>query len=102
MKKLTVFSLVISVVINFALLYRIFDLGVTTTYGSEEILQRNQQVRELEKLLPLLLITTSREQVLHAANQAGLEVTEKREEGTYIGMTLFSFSDNKVTAVTLR
>ncbi|MDD2769731.1 MAG: hypothetical protein PHT19_13420 [Methylococcus sp.] len=101
MSKTIVFMLLFSAAINVALLYRVFDLGVTITYGEEETRQRNQQVMELEKLLPLLMGTTTQEQVLRAANKAGLEVMKSGDDGILVGMTHFSFSGNKVTSVTL-
>lgn len=101
MNKRLVFMLLLSVAINVVLLYRVFDLGVTITYGEEETRQRNQQVAELDKLLPLLMSTTTKEQVLHAANKAGLEVMKSGNDGILVGRTYFSFSDNKVVSVTL-
>lgn len=42
-------ALFISISINIALLYRVFDLGVTTTHGSDEIGYRQRQALELKK-----------------------------------------------------
>lgn len=84
------------------LLYRVFDLGVMTTYEMDEIHCRNRQASELKKLLPLLLKSTSQEQVLLAVKQAGLEVIKKSGEGTYVGTILFTYSGGKVMAVDLQ
>lgn len=43
--------------------------------------------------------SVSKDQVLLAAKQSGLDVFDKLGEGTYVGTALFSFSENKVTAV---
>ncbi|EFB7642808.1 hypothetical protein E4I92_14360 [Escherichia coli] len=102
MEKIIRLALLFSILINAALLYRVFDLGVTTTYGADEINYRNRQASDLKKLLPLLLKSTSQEQVLLAARQASLEVIKKPGEGTYVGTLLFTYSDGKVMAVDLQ
>lgn len=99
MGKIIKLALLCSILINVTLLYRVIDLGVTTTYGADEINYRNRQASDLKKLLPLLLKSTSQEQVLLAARQAGLEVMKKIDEGTYVGTVLFTYSDGKVIAV---
>lgn len=102
MKRSIEFALLLSMVINAALLYRIFDFGVTVTHRADEIHYRDRQATDLEKLLPLLLKTASQEQVILAGRQAELEVIEKLGEGVYIGTVFFSYSGGKITAVHLR
>lgn len=68
----------------------------------EEIHYRNRQASDLKKLLPLLLKSTSQEQVLLAAKQADLEVINKSGEGTYVGTVFFTYSGGKVMAVDLQ
>ncbi len=95
-------ALLCSVLLNAVLLYRVFDLGVTITYGADEIHYRNRQTSDLKKLMPLLRKSTSQEQVLLAAKQAGLEVIKKPGEGTYVGAVLFTYSGDKVITVDLQ
>ncbi|AUO66527.1 hypothetical protein WM46_18245 [Citrobacter freundii complex sp. CFNIH2] len=102
MVRIIRFALLCSILINVVLLYRVFDLGVMTTYGMDEIHYRNRQASDLKKLLPLLLKSTSQEQILLAAKQADLEVIKKSGEGTYVGTVLFTYSDSKVIAVDLQ
>jgi hypothetical protein len=91
--------LLISVLGNAVLLYRVFDLGVTTTYGSDEIRRRSQQAADAEKLLPSLVSGTSRMDLLNAAQKTGLEVLDKGEEGLYVGGIHFVLSGDRVAAV---
>lgn len=102
MEKIIRLTLLCSILINAVLFYRVLDLGVMTTYGVDEINYRNRQASDLKKLLPLLLKSTSQEQVLLAARQAGLEVIKKPGEGIYVGTVLFTYSDGKVMAVDLQ
>jgi hypothetical protein len=76
--------------------------GVMITYGMDEINYRNRQVSDLKKLLPLLLKSTSQEQVLLSAKQADLEVIKKSGEGTYVRTVFFTDSGGKVMAVDLQ
>lgn len=99
MKRVASIVLWISLLGNAALLYRLFDLGVTTTYGADEISRRNQQAAQAEKLVPLLLQSTSRAEVLSAAQKADLEVLEKGEDGLYVGSIHFVFVGDQVAAV---
>jgi hypothetical protein len=85
MKKTLGGLLLMSVLGNVLLIYRVFDLGVTTTYGSDEISRRTQQVADAEKLLPPLLSGTSRTELLSEAQKAGLDVMDKGKEGLYVG-----------------
>lgn len=91
----------ISVLGNALLLYRVIDLGVTITYGADEIGRRSNQAADVQKLLPLLMTHVSRADVLSAAGKAGLEVIDKGDEGLYVGDILFAFSGDLVAAVKL-
>jgi hypothetical protein len=93
--------LVLSLLTNGVLLYRVFDLGVTTTYGADEIDRRSEQAAGAQKLLPLLMPSTSRADLLTAAQKSGLEVLDKGEEGLYIGGVHFVLSGDRVTAIEL-
>ena len=99
MKKTLGVLLLISVLGNAVLIYRVFDLGVTTTYGSDEISRRTQQVADAQKLLPPLLSGTSRMELLSEAQKAGLEVMDKGEEGLYVGGIHFVLSGDRVAAI---
>jgi hypothetical protein len=81
------------------LLYRVFDLGVTTTYGDDEISRRSQQAADAQRLMPLLMPGASRADVLSAAARAGLEVLDKGEEGLFVGSMHFVFTQDRVAAV---
>jgi hypothetical protein len=97
--KILALILVISVLGNVFLLYRLIDTGVTVTYGAAELGYRAKKLKALEKLLPLLLSDTSRDALLSAARKAELEIIEKQGDGTYIGGLQFVFSGNRLTAV---
>jgi hypothetical protein len=99
MKNTLGFLLFISAVGNAVLLFRVFDLGVTTTYGSDEISRRTHQVADAQKLLPPLLSDTSRKDLLSAALKANLEVLEKGEEGLYVGGIHFVLTGDRVAAI---
>tara|TARA_R110000824_G_scaffold118960_2_gene271451 strand:+ start:70653 stop:70979 length:327 start_codon:yes stop_codon:yes gene_type:complete len=90
-KNILTFCLVLSVVGNALLLYRVADLGVTTTHQSEQIRLNAQQAKDAEEILPMLINKTSRDDVLFAARKAGLTTFEK-EEGLIVGQLLFVFS----------
>lgn len=99
MKKALGIALFLSVLGNLVLLYRVFDLGVTTTYGADEISRRSRQAADAQKLLPLLMPGTSRSDVSSAARKVGLEVIDKGEEGLYVGGIHFVVADDRVAAV---
>jgi hypothetical protein len=99
MKTLFGVLLVISIIGNAILLYRVLDMGVTTTYQSDEIKQRGEQLEGIQKLWSSLLPNTSRADVLNAARKSGLEVLDKQEEGLYVDGIHFVFSGDQVTAV---
>lgn len=96
------FALMCSVFINAALIYRVFDLGLTITHGSDDAQYRAQQSSDLTKVLSLLLKSTTRTQVLAAGKEAGLDVIEKQEEGDYVGTVFFSYSKGKVKTVVVQ
>lgn len=99
MKKILGIGLLISVVGNIVLLYRLLDMGVTTTHGADEINRRGQQLADVQKLLPLLMPNVSRVDLLSAARKADLEFLEKGEEGVYVGGIQFLFSGDQVVAI---
>lgn len=99
MNKILGVALALSLIGNVALLYRVLDLGVTTTYGEDEVNRRNQQAADVQKLLPLLMPNMSRSHVLSAAQAAGLEILDKGEEGIYVGSVHFVLSGYQVTAI---
>jgi hypothetical protein len=99
MRKVLGIALLVSVLGNIVLLYRVLDMGVTTTYGADEISRRGKQVADVQKLLPLLMPHTSRADLLGAAQKAGLEIIDKGQEGMYVGDVQFIFSGDQVTAV---
>ena len=98
-RKVLGILLLISVLGNAFLLYRVIDLGVTTTYGADEIGRRSSQAADAQKLFTLLMTHVSRADVLAAAGKTGLEILDKQDEGTYVGNILFIFSGDQVTAV---
>lgn len=99
MKKALGILLLLSVLGNAILLYRVLDLGVMTTYGDDEVSRRSKQAADAQKLLPLLMLDTSRADVLSAAQKAGLEVIDKGEEGLYVGDIHFVLSEDRIVAV---
>jgi len=54
MSKVLIVLLVASIAVNVFLLYRVFDVGVTTTYEGSEIKSLKQQQTQIQKLFPLL------------------------------------------------
>lgn len=99
MKNRLVVPLVLSVLGNCILLYRVLDLGVATTYLSDEVRRRGQQTEDARKLLSFLVTHQSRADVLDAARVTGLEVLDKGEAGVFIGSIHFIFSDDEVSTI---
>jgi hypothetical protein len=99
MKNVISIALLLSVLGNFVLLYRVFDMGLTSTYEADEISRRGHQVANVQKLLPLLVPNMSRANLLSAARKANLEILEKGEEGLYVGGIRFLLSGDRVVAV---
>jgi hypothetical protein len=90
---------ILSVAANVFLLYRLLDTGVTTTYQSAEVKSLLQQQAELKKLVPLLLKGTSRDTLLDAARQAGLQIMQKETDRLYVGSIEVVFTDGRVSDV---
>jgi len=88
-----------SVLGNIVLLYRVFDMGVTMSYGADEISRRSQQIADVQMLIPLLMPHTSRADVVTAAQKEGLEILDKRDEGLYVGGIQFTFLGDRIAAV---
>jgi hypothetical protein len=99
MKRSLVLLLVASLLANLGLLYRIVDMGLTSTYAGDEIARREKQEADAQQLLRVLLATTSRDDLLDAAHRASLEVINKGEEGVYVGEIRFVFSGDRVVGV---
>jgi len=99
MNRIVLALLVLSVAVNAFLLYRLLDTGVTTTYQSAEIKSQLQQQAEMKKLIPLLLKGTSRDTLMGAAREAGLQVMQKEPNRLYIGTIEVLFTDGRVSDV---
>ena len=97
--RMVVILLLISVLANFGLAYRVFDLGVTITYGNDELARRGRQVEAMQKLFPAVLKDRSRSNLTDVAGKLGLEVLDKGDEGVYIDGVQFIFSGDQVSAV---
>ena len=90
---------ILSVAANAFLLYRLLDTGVTTTYQSAEVKSLLQQQAEMKKLAPLLLKGTSRDTLLGAAREVGLQIIQKEPDRLYIGSIEVVFTDGRVSDV---
>ena len=90
---------ILSVAANAFLLYRLLDTGVTTTYQSAEVKSLLQQQAEMKKLAPLLLKGTSRDTLLGAAREAGLQIMQKEPDRLYVGSIEVMFTDGRVSDV---
>jgi hypothetical protein len=101
MNRILVTLLLVSGAANAFLLYRVVDVGVTTTYQSAEIKSLKQQQDQMQKLLPLLQKGISRDAVVGAARDAGLEVMNKEPNTLYVGMIEFIFKDGVVSDIRL-
>ena len=91
--------LVASIAVNVFLLYRLFDVGVTTTYQGSEIKSLKRQQAQIQKLFPLLQKDISRDALVGAARGAGLEVMEKTPNQVYVRTIEFVLRDGKVVDV---
>ena len=95
--------LIISLLLNIFLAYRVFDLGITTTHQSEQLNYLNAQLGDVEKLWSSLFDNSSRSGVLQAAGNLGMEVIDKPSESAiYVGRIKFILSGDKVTKIILR
>src|SRR6266403_4319316 len=99
MSKILIGFLVASIAVNVFLLYRVFDVGVTTTYQGSEIKSLKRQQAQIQKLFPLLEKGISRDALLGAARGAGLEVMEKTPDQVYVGAIEFVLRDGMVADV---
>jgi hypothetical protein len=88
-----------SLVANLVLVYRVFDLGVSVTYGSDEIERRGKQADVIQKLFPPLMSNVTRTEIISVAKQLGLAVLDKGDEGLYIGGVQIVFSNEKLTSM---
>jgi hypothetical protein len=99
MRKALGIALGLSVLANAVLLYRVLDLGSATTDEAAEISRERAQLGAVQKLLPLLPPSVSREDLVNAARKAGLDVFDKGKEGLLVGTVLFTLSDGRVVSV---
>jgi len=99
MNRSLLILLILSVVANAFLMYRLLDTGVTTTYQSAEIKSLLKQQADMKKLIPLLQKGTSRDTILGAAREAGLEVMQKEPDMLYVGTVEFLFKDGRLSEV---
>ena len=97
--RVPIVLLVASIAANVFLLYRVLDVGVTTTYEGSEIKSLKRQQAQIQKLFPLLQRGMSRDALLDAARSAGLEVMEKTPDQVYVGAIEFVLRDGKVVDV---
>ena len=102
MKIKFVVALVVSLLMNLLLLWRVFDLDVTTTHLAEENQILDRTLRDLERLLPSAIGTISREHLEGLARSAGIEVHAKEECGLLIGTMYFLFSEGRLSRIELR
>jgi hypothetical protein len=98
-RKILPVLLLISVLGNLGLAYRILDLGTTITYSADEAVRRNKQVSAMQKLFPALLEDRSRFGLADAAGRLALEVLDKGAEGTYVDGIQFIFVGDQVSGV---
>lgn len=99
MRRVLIVVLVASILVNVFLLYRVIDVGTTTTYEGSEITSLRRQQAQIQKLFPLLQKDISRDALLGAARGAGLEVIEKTPNQVYVGAIEFVLRDGKVVEV---
>ncbi len=92
-------ALALSVLANILLFYRIVDLGVTMTYGADELTRREGQLSTMQVLLPHLVNTATHATIQKAAQKAGLEILDKGAEGLYVGEVHFIFTGDTLTSV---
>jgi hypothetical protein len=91
--------LLMSLVINLGLAFRVLDLGAVITDGSDEIIRRGKQVHAMQELFPAILKDGSRVNFATAAEKLGLQVLDKNDEGVYVEGIQFIFSEGQVSAV---
>jgi hypothetical protein len=99
MNRAITVCLLISVIANVFLLYRLLDTGVTTTYEASQIKSSTRQLSDMQKLFPGLMTALTRDALMNAARTAGLEVIEKDKSELYVGTIEFSLADNKVVGI---
>jgi hypothetical protein len=99
MSRILVVLLAASIAANVFLLYRVLDVGVTTTYEGSEIKALKQQQAQIQKVFPLLQKGMSRDALLGVAHGAGLEVIEKTPDQVYVGAIEFVLKDGMVVGV---
>jgi hypothetical protein len=99
MNRSLLILLILSAAANAFFMFRLLDTGVTTTYQSAEIKSLLQQQAEMKKLIPLLQKGTSRDTIVGAAQEAGLEVMQKEPGSLYIGTIEFLFTDGRLSDV---
>ncbi len=100
MKRVIGFALLLSIVANLALLYRVLDTGVSLTHQADELGYKSRQLADVEKLWPVLMSKISRSDLMEAARKTGLDVMEKKSEKSLIvGHVQFLMSDNQVAAI---
>jgi len=96
-------ALLLSIIGNVVLLYRVVDLGVTVTHTADEISYKSKQLTDIEKLWPALAPKLSRADLLTAAHKTGLEVMEKKDEDSlFLGEVQFLLAGDQVTAMKLK
>lgn len=99
MNRTLTILLIVSAAANALLLYRVVDVGVTTTYQSAEIKSLKRQQAQMQKLIPLLQKGISRDLVVGAARDAGLQIMVKDPNSMYVGMIEFIFRDGIVADI---
>ena len=99
MVKILWIALTLSLLGNALLIYRVFDIGVAMTYGSDELHRRETQLSNMQLLLPYLIDTSTGPTIRSAAKAAGLEVLDKGTDGLYVGEIHFIFMGDTLSAV---
>jgi len=94
--------LLVSLILNAWLGYRILNLGVTITHQSDQIKFLNGQVKDVEKLWTKQVERSSSSALIEAAKEVGLEVIEKRNEHAfYLGRIKVLLTDDRVAKIVL-
>ena len=100
MKKIFGVSLLLSVIVNIALLYRLLDTGISVSYQADELGYKSKQLTDVQKMFPVLVPKMSRADLLEKARKTGLEIIEKKDDNTvYVGGIQFVLSNDQVTAI---
>ena len=99
MNKVVTVSLLVSVIANGFLLYRLLDTGVTTTYEASEIKSQTRQLSDMQKLFLAVSTGLTRDALMIAAHAAGLEVIQKEKGDLYVGSIEFSLVGDKVVGI---